>query len=64
MRESNKPQLLNSPRQIKFLFWLKTDSDIYYHKTNDRRTTNPMTDDTGYLVGGPLPTSSWFFKDV
>jgi hypothetical protein len=38
---------------FKFLLWLKIDSDIYYHKTNDRAATKSISGDMGYPLGGP-----------
>jgi hypothetical protein len=40
--------------KLRFVLWVKSDSDIYYNKTSDKAATKLVTSDLGYTLGGPL----------
>jgi hypothetical protein len=38
---------------LRFVVYVKSDSDIYYNKTSDKAATKWVTSDLGYTLGGP-----------
>jgi hypothetical protein len=45
---------LGKSDKLRFVLWVKSDSDIYYNKTSDKEATKLVTSDLGYTLGGPL----------
>ena len=44
---------LEKSDKLRFVLWVKSDSDIYYNKTSDKAATKLVTSDLGYTLGGP-----------
>jgi hypothetical protein len=45
---------LGKSDKLRFVLWVKSDSDMYYNKTSDKAATKLVTSDLGYTLGGPL----------
>ena len=44
---------LGKSDKLRFVLWVKSDSDMYYNKTSDKAATKLVTSDLGYTLGGP-----------
>jgi hypothetical protein len=44
---------LGKSDKLRFVLWVKSDSDIYYNKTSDKGATKLVTSNLGYTLGGP-----------
>ena len=44
---------LEKSDKLRFVLWVKSDSDMYYNKTSDKAATKLVTSDLGYTLGGP-----------